>query len=117
MFAGAGAVGGRGALGQQPVGIGPSIDPGLVSVAGLVKWLDWYHQIGPAPQGDFYYFSAWLPNASGLPVSGGKPIVGTYNDGHMGSLLWKYRNPSIRYLGLGDAGRGSHDASQLHDLV
>src|ERR1035438_5224616 len=29
-------------------------------------------------------FSAWLPNASGLPVTGGLPVVGTINDWSFG---------------------------------
>jgi hypothetical protein len=80
------------AVAQQPVGIGPSqaANAGL----GLVKFFDWYTAtptggcvngangacVGHSPQGDTYYWSAWLPNASGLPVTTGLPVVGTAND-------------------------------------
>ncbi|MBI3888909.1 hypothetical protein HY311_03940 [Candidatus Nomurabacteria bacterium] len=75
-----------------PIGMGPG---------GKVDLFDWYNAtasgcspsspfpalmcVGGAasskPQGDTYYFSAWLPNASQLPVTTGLPLVGTFNDG------------------------------------
>jgi hypothetical protein len=36
--------------------------------------------VGHAPQGDTYYWTAWLPNASGLPATTGLPVVGAVND-------------------------------------
>ena len=83
------------ALAQQPIGIGP--DTGAGYAPGLVKYLDWYTGsainctagangacVGHSPQGDTYYFSAWLPDASGLPVTSGLPVVGTINDWNFG---------------------------------
>ncbi len=71
---------------QTPVGFGSTISTSpsaLPRVPGLVKWLDWYGQNiqgGSVVNGDFQYFTAWLPNAGGLPVTSGLPIVGTMND-------------------------------------
>jgi hypothetical protein len=85
------------AIAQQPIAIGPSLagNPGL----GVVKFLDWYsatpsgcangssgYCVGPSVQGDTYYWTAWMPNASGLPVTSGLPVVGTINDYSFGPL-------------------------------
>lgn len=76
---------------QTPVGFGSSISTSpsaLPRVPGLIQWLDWYGQNiqgGSTIQGDFQYFTAWLPNASGLPVTSGLPVVGTLNDWQFGS--------------------------------
>lgn len=65
------------------IAIGPNSAAGL---PGLIKKLDWYNQIstGP-PQGDTYLFTAWAASAAGMPVTGGLPIIGTFNDGHFGA--------------------------------
>ena len=77
---------------QKPIGIGPDRSAG--SSPGVIKYFDWYtgtpsggcidgangYCVGHRPQGDFYYWTAWLPDASGLPVTSGLPIVGTIND-------------------------------------
>ena len=77
---------------QQPIAAGPDASAG--HAPGLIKYFDWYTGtptggctngangacVGGSPQGDTYYFSAWLPNASGLPVTTGLPVVGTIND-------------------------------------
>lgn len=77
-------------LAQQPVAIGPDTTGG--SGPGVAKFFDWYsatpsgctagsgYCVGHTPQGDTYYWTAWLPNASGLPVTTGLPVVGTIND-------------------------------------
>ena len=83
---------------QQPVAIGPSAagNSGL----GVVKFFDWYNAtatggctngsvgycVGHDPQGDTYYWTAWMPNASGLPVTSGLPVVGTINDYSFGPI-------------------------------
>jgi hypothetical protein len=75
-----------------PIGMGP---------AGKIDVFDWFYSVnsgctpisGPKalmcvgggvssrPQGDTYYFTGWLANAAGLPVTTGMPIIGTLNDG------------------------------------
>lgn len=69
-------------LAQTPVGMGPVQTSGIRSTPGLVTVVDWFRQVtqGSAVQGDFHYFTAWLQNALGLPVTSGLPIVGTLND-------------------------------------
>ena len=82
------------AMTQQPIGIGPDNSAGISP--GLSQFFSWYLAtptggcvpgstppgacVGHSPQGDTYYWSAWMPNASGLPVTSGLPIVGTAND-------------------------------------
>ena len=80
------------AMAQQPIAVGPDSSAG--HGPGMVKFFDWYTAtpsggcvpgatgfcVGHTPQGDTYYFSAWMPNASGLPVTNGLPVVGTIND-------------------------------------
>jgi hypothetical protein len=92
LWAGRFAFGAVLALAQQPIAVGPDASAGYAP--GLVKYFDWYTGkptggctngtygacVGHGPQGDTYYFSAWLPNASGLPVTTGLPVVGTIND-------------------------------------
>src|SRR5258708_15138910 len=85
------------ATAQQPIALGPSLaaNTGL----GVGKFFDWYsatptgctngssgYCVGPTIQGDTYYWTAWMPNASGLPVKSGLPIVGTINDFNFGSV-------------------------------
>ena len=86
------------AMAQQPIAIGPDNTAGYGP--GMVKFFDWYTAtatggcvpgatgfcVGHTPQGDTYYWSAWMPNASGLPVTNGLPIVGTINDYNLGSF-------------------------------
>jgi hypothetical protein len=73
---------------QAPIGFGP----GTLS-PGLLDKFDWYAAtasgcaagakemcVGSRPNGDTMYFSGWFANATGLPVPGGLPIVGTLND-------------------------------------
>jgi hypothetical protein len=81
---------------QQPIAIGPDTTAG--SGPGVFKFFDGYpatpsgctagtgYCVGHNPQGDTYYWTAWLPNASGLPVTTGLPVVGTANDYAFGSL-------------------------------
>ena len=82
----------------QPIAIGPDATAG--TGLGVAKFFDWYHAtlsggcvngsnghcVGHTPQGDTYYFTAWLPNASGLPATTGLPVVGTINDYNMASI-------------------------------
>jgi hypothetical protein len=104
---------------QQPIGVGPDRSAG--SNPGIVNYFDWYYAtpsggcvngagtcVGHSPQGDFYYWSAWLPDASGLPVTSGLPIVGTINDytalgcgGNLGLLqldTWSWAAPSASHI-------------------
>src|SRR5450759_5718 len=83
---------------QQPIAIGPDTTAG--AGAGVVKHLNWYTAtpsggctdgasgscVGHNPQGDTYYWTAWMPNANGLPVTSGLPVVGTINDYNFGSI-------------------------------
>jgi hypothetical protein len=80
------------AAAQQPIAMGPDQSAGVG--LGVVKYLDWYaatpsgctngaigHCVGGGSViGDTMYWTAWLPNASGLPVTSGLPIAGTLND-------------------------------------
>src|SRR5260370_10985377 len=87
------------AMAQQPIGIGPSLagNSGL----GVVKFFNWYRAVptggcrdgasgycvgGSHVGGDTYYGTGWLPNASGLPVKNGLPIVGAINDFTFGTI-------------------------------
>jgi hypothetical protein len=78
---------------QYPVGIGT--DNTAAIVPGVVAAYHWYDHapsgctdgpglacVGNPLQGDSHFFSAWMPNASALPVTAGLPIVGTLNDYH-----------------------------------
>ena len=86
-------------MAQQPIGMGPGL-PGN-SGLGMVKFFNWYSATptggcrdgasgycvgGSNVGGDTYYWTAWLPNASGLPVKNGLPIVGTINDFNLGTI-------------------------------
>lgn len=87
-------------MAQQPIAIGPDTSAG--AGAGVVKHLNWYTStpsggctdgasgfcVGHNPLGDTYYWSAWMPNASGLPVTSGLPVVGTINDYNFGSICY-----------------------------
>ena len=76
-------------IAQSPITIGGDHTSGYF---GISKILDWYNAmpsgctagtgycVGTTPSGDTYFWTAWLPNASGLPITGGLPIVGTIND-------------------------------------
>lgn len=72
-----------------PVGLGFGT---TVGVPGMTNYLDWYAAtasgctagtngkcVGNFPQGDTPY-CAWLSSASGLPITGGIPVVCTLND-------------------------------------
>jgi hypothetical protein len=87
------------AVAQQPIGMGPGL-PGN-SALGSVRFFNWYSATptggcrdgasgycvgGNNVGGDTYYWTAWLPNASGLPVKNGLPIVGTINDFTFGTI-------------------------------
>src|SRR6185369_9181892 len=75
----------------QLITAGPDSSSGYY---GMAKYMDWYDAspsggcvpgvngtcVGPAMQGDTYFWTAWMPNANGLPVTNGLPIVGTIND-------------------------------------
>ena len=96
LWAGCFAFGAVLVLAQRPIAVGPDASAGYAP--GLIKYFDWYTGtptggctsgtygacVGHGPQGDTYYWSAWLPNASGLPVPSGLPVVGTINDWSFG---------------------------------
>jgi hypothetical protein len=76
---------------QYPVGIGT--DNTAAITPGVVAAYNWYTHspsgctngpglacVGTDLLGDSHFFSAWLPNSSGLPVTSGLPIVGSMND-------------------------------------
>ncbi|MEO8596822.1 MAG: hypothetical protein ABI759_26115 [Candidatus Solibacter sp.] len=78
-------------MAQQPIAVGP--DRSANAGPGIAKFFDWYNGtasgcsgdsthlcVGHTLNGDSYYWTAWMPNASGLPVTNGLPIVGTIND-------------------------------------
>lgn len=79
---------------QAPIAVGGDRTAGLFP--GISRYFRWYdgtpsggcvngaigYCVGHDPVGDTYFPSAWLPNASQLPVTGGLPVVGTINDGH-----------------------------------
>ncbi len=112
---------GAAAWGQVPISIGPAHDSTTPN-DGIIKMFHWYDGtpqgcvagsgfcVGHTPQGDFYYWSAWLPNASGLPVTTGLPIVGTFNDGHAGSCVgnigvlqldaWSFDAPNASHISV-----------------
>src|SRR5260370_38034283 len=87
------------AMAQQPIGIGPSLagNSGL----GVVKFFNWYSATptggcrdgasgycvgGSNVGGGTYYWTAWVPDARGVPVTRGLPIVGTINDFTLGTI-------------------------------
>ncbi len=74
-----------GLMAQTPVGIGgtPNATYGVLG-NGIVNYINWYVDISSAIQGDTYFWTAWAPNATGLPVPGGLPIIGTANDASIG---------------------------------
>lgn len=85
-------------LGGSSVGFGLSLgtDASAGYFPGLSKFFDWdtatpsggctsnsdSRCVGTGLQGDTYFWTAWMPNASQLPVTGGLSIVGTANDAH-----------------------------------
>ena len=102
---------------QQPISTGPDGSGGW---PGISRYFDWFRAtpsgctagagacVGAAVQGDTYYMTGWLPNASGLPVTSGLPIVGTANDygmlGCSGNLMllqldtWSWAAPTASHV-------------------
>lgn len=81
------------AVAQQPISMGPATGSFGGTLNGALNRLYWYDAtasgctpgagglcVGHEPRGDFYYWTAWLPNALGLPKTTGLPVVGTIND-------------------------------------
>jgi hypothetical protein len=121
---------------QQPLALGPDLGAGMGR--GLAKYFAWYtatptggcvagangYCVGVGLRGDSYYWTAWLPNASGLPVTGGLPIVGTINDynaascsGNIGLLqldTWSWASPTASHVTtvncMTSYGRGSDNS-------
>ncbi len=105
-----------GLVGQQPMAIGPN--KSATGLVGLVKYFDWFLGTGsgcvPGVGGfctgatlsaDTYYWTAWLPNASGLPKTSGLPIVGSVNDSancsNMGVMqldVYDWNNPNAAHV-------------------
>jgi len=62
-------------------------------------------------QADTYYFTAWLANASQLPVTTGLPIIGTGND-----LTWKTCAANLSIAQLAEFSWSSPNAARVYEV-
>jgi hypothetical protein len=123
---------------QIPIGLGPDATAG--HGPGYVKYFNWFTAtptggctngsngfcVGANPNGDTYYFSAHLINASQLPVTSGLPIVGTINDYNFGSLwagnigvlqldTWSWAAPTAAHMTMINAMQDYGTAGASHN--
>lgn len=89
-----------GTIGASGVGLSLGTDASAGYFAGLSRFFDWYTAtptggctngasglcVGTGLQGDTYFWTAWMPDASKLPVTSGLPIVGSTNDANFGTV-------------------------------
>jgi hypothetical protein len=127
-----------GLLSQIPIGLGPDNSAGVWP--GYSKYFNWYTAtptggctdgsigfcVGHNPNGDTYYFSAWLANASQLPVIGGLPVIGTINDYNWGSLWsgniaviqldrWSWSAPTASHMSMINSMQDYGTSGGAHD--